>query len=260
MKPQTEVLRFTHLLIGTVLYRPYVYVFLALSLALSFYQLGKRQTLIQTLVTYLIAFVSEWSSTRTGIPFGYYSYFDSSRSRELWIRNIPFWDSLSFVFLLYLSWNLAAVLRAPSLSKGYVEKSLSSPKTCFLSGLLMLLLDVVIDPLTLRGEKWFLGRLYNYPSGGFYFGVTMTNFVGWWLVGFSTSWLQSRIMPPRIHRSSRNWAWGILSMYSGIFLFNLGITAWIGEWRLFSASAALTTVVLFWITSRLKRNLALEIA
>ena len=41
-----------------------------------------------------------------------YVYLDGTRTRELWLSNVPFWDSLSFVFLSYFSWQLAAALRA----------------------------------------------------------------------------------------------------------------------------------------------------
>ena len=29
------------------------------------------------------------------------------------------------------------------------------------------------------GDRWFLGRMYYYPEGGIYFGVPLSNFVGW---------------------------------------------------------------------------------
>ena len=41
-------------------------------------------------------------------------YFDETRTRELWISNVPFWDSLSFVFLSYFSLALAAALLSPA--------------------------------------------------------------------------------------------------------------------------------------------------
>ena len=49
----------------------------------------------------------------------------------------------------------------------------------------MMLLDVVIDPLAVRGERWFLGHVFYYPEGGVYFGVPLSNFVGWALVGWA---------------------------------------------------------------------------
>jgi putative membrane protein len=45
--------------------------------------------------------------------------------------------------------------------------------------------DVLIDPVSLRGSKWFLGQIYYYPVKGMYFGVTLSNFLGWFLVGLA---------------------------------------------------------------------------
>ncbi len=58
--------------------------------------------------------------------------------------------------------------------------------TIFLGALLFMLIDVVIDPLSFRGDRWFLGKIYYYPDGGAYFGVTISNFIGWFIVGFVT--------------------------------------------------------------------------
>lgn len=43
----------------------------------------------------------------------------------------------------------------------------------------MMLLDVVLDPLAVQGDRWFLGRVFYYPGGGDYFGVPLVNFAGW---------------------------------------------------------------------------------
>ena len=51
-----------------------------------------------------------------------------------------------------------------------------------LGAVLMVALDIVIDPLALRGYRWFLGQIYGYPEGGVYFGITLSNFAGWFLV------------------------------------------------------------------------------
>ena len=31
--------------------------------------------------------------------------------------------------------------------------------------------------------RWFLGRIFYYPEGGVYFGVPLSNFAGWMIVG-----------------------------------------------------------------------------
>ncbi len=88
---------------------------------------------------------------------------------------MPFFDSVSFVFLAYAAWCLGRVALRRSRGLGVVG----------LAGVVMMLLDVVIDPLAVRGDRWFLGRIFYYPDGGLLFGVPLSNFAGWMLVGWT---------------------------------------------------------------------------
>ncbi len=239
-------MRIIQLLLGTVIYRPYVYAFFACYLIFAIRQLRLRGTIVYTVLAYLIAFVCEYSATRNGFPFGIYVYLDSTRERELWVSNIPFWDSLSFVFLSYFSWLLASSVRSPT------QPSLRAfdPLTAVLGGFLMMMLDVVIDPLTLLGDRWFLGKIYYYPNGGSYFGVTLANFLGWFFVGTATIGAfqilckKGALGVSGIRPLGSREAWGAFWVYAGVFFFNLGVTAWIREWDLFLASALVITLVL----------------
>jgi uncharacterized membrane protein len=239
------------LLWGTVVHRPYVYAFFACFLAFALYQLGARRTLTFAVSTWLIAFGCEYSSTHNGFPFGPYSYFDATRTRELWILNVPFWDSLSFVFLSYFSFVLAAALLSPR--EALARRSwpgLAHPAAPLVGGLVMMLLDVVIDPVALQGEKWFLGRIYEYPYRGFYFGVTAANFAGWFFVGAaSQSAFQAavRVLPwcrgpwRAVHP---RFVWAVYAVYAGVFGFNLAMTIVIRDHALAAASAAVIAVTL----------------
>lgn len=239
------------LLWGTVVHRPYVYAFFACFLAFAGYQLGVRRTLTFAVSTWLIAFGCEFSSTRNGFPFGPYRYFDETRTRELWIANVPFWDSLSFVFLSYFSFALAAALRSPpdALARGEWP-GLRRPATPLVGGLVMMLLDVVIDPVALQGEKWFLGRVYEYPSRGFYFGVTAANFAGWFFVGAASQvvfQLALRALPwcaGPWRRVSSRFVWAVYAVYAGVFAFNLAVTLAIEDHALAAASSAVVAATL----------------
>jgi putative membrane protein len=237
---------FLKLLWGTVVYRPYVYGFFICFLFFAVRHLRWRGTFTFLVSSYLIAFGCEYSSTRNGFPFGIYTYIDTMRDRELWISNIPFWDSLSFVFLSYFSWIVAAAIRSPRKP----SQALAENWTPVLGGLLMMLLDVVIDPLTLLGDRWFLGKMYYYPQGGSYFGVTISNFIGWFFVGWFSQFVFQKLSQLGL-TGKREWnpisnqfIWGAFGIYSGVFLFNLSITGWIGEWKLFVASAMVVCLTL----------------
>jgi hypothetical protein len=163
------------LLLGTFVLRPYVFGFLAAFLLAGAVDLGWRRTLLFGAWVGPLAWLSEFSSTRTGIPFGLYHYTGTTRTQELFIADVPLMDSLSFTFLAYASFCLArAVLNRHRVPPATVALS---------SGVLMMLLDVVIDPIAVRGDRWFLGRIFYYPDSGVYFGVPLSNFAGWMILG-----------------------------------------------------------------------------
>jgi len=103
-------MNFIHLLLSTVLFRPYVFAFLAIYLVAASLKVGIRKTALFTLSAWAVAYAAEFSSIRNGFPFGLYYYIPSTVGRELWIFGVPFMDSLSFTFLTYSSWTVARVL------------------------------------------------------------------------------------------------------------------------------------------------------
>ncbi|MBI3637601.1 MAG: carotenoid biosynthesis protein [Candidatus Rokubacteria bacterium] len=204
------------LLVATLWLRPYVFLFLAAFLVAGTLDLGWRRALVFGGIVWPVAFIAEYSSTRTGVPFGLYHYTDITRGRELYIADVPFMDSLSFAFLAYAAFCLA---------RAALARRRASPLTiALLAGALMMLLDVVIDPLAVRGDRWFLGRIFFYPHGGAYFGVPLSNFAGWWLVGT----VGVGAFMALAGGYGRRPALGI-ALYYAVLAFNLGVTMWIGE-------------------------------
>ncbi len=252
------------LLWGTVMHRPYVYVFFAAFCALATLQAGFRRTAAFALVTWVVAFAAEASSIRNGFPFGAYSYFDATRDRELWIAGVPFWDSLSFVFLSWFSLALAAALLSPGAARGRGSwPGFGHRAAPLLGGLLMMLLDVVIDPVALQGDRWFLGRIYEYPSRGFYFGVTAANFAGWFLVGAASQWIFQRLarLGPWRREPWRpvgpRFVWLVYGVYAGVLAFNVAVTVLIQDIPLALASSAVAAMALWPMARGLRARRAL---
>jgi putative membrane protein len=229
-------------IVGTVIHRPYVFVFFAIYVVTAVTRLGWRRTAWFTVIAYGVAFAAELSSTRNGFPFGLYHYIDVTRDRELWISNVPFWDSLSFTFLCYLGWRLGVLLYAPLVIAPRVfqvaetRAIATSWRVAIAGAVLMTWLDVVIDPLTVLGDRWFLGKIYYYPHGGLYFGVPLSNFAGWFLVGVATIRLYQMVEArggARLDAAGvrRQRLGGLLEplLYLGILGFNLVLTFAIGE-------------------------------
>ena len=221
------------LVLGTLTLRPYVFAFLAAFLVLGACDLGWRRTLAFGAWVWPVAWLAEFSSTRTGVPFGFYVYTGTTHGQELYIADVPFMDALSFTFLAYASFCLA---------RGALGRSASPAGVTVLGGVLMMLLDVVIDPVAVRGDRWFLGRIFFYPGGGVYFGVPIANFVGWLVVGLLgiggyLYWTRT----PNGDRHDRYGArpLGGMALYYAVLGFNLAVTAWIGEWVLLACGVTL---------------------
>jgi putative membrane protein len=232
------------LFLKTIAFRPYVFVFLAVFLFAAIKLIGWQRTWRFWLISWATAFVCEFSSTRNGIPFGWYHYNGSTVGQELYLSNIPFMDSISFSFLLYAAYCVALCLLLP------IEQSSPSPQprltplrfdvdartrgvVFLLTAVLFAFIDMVIDPVALRGDRWFLGKIYYYPDPGMHFGVPLANYVGWATVGLISlaiyvpleRRLPQLIPPPSI---TPRLLLGV-GLYYGVLTFNLGVTFWIGE-------------------------------
>ena len=239
------------LLLGSLLLRPYVFAFLGLHLAGAGALLGWRRTAAFTLITWGVALAAESSSIRTGIPFGWYYYVPTTADRELWIAGVPFFDSISFPFLLVSSYGLAWWLLsgAPSGNLRGERGIRSRPgrgRHLMLAAALFVLADLIIDPVALRGERWFLGRIYGYPEPGVYFGVPVANFLGWGAVGVTATALYhawERGQPALRAAAFRGRALVCPGLYFGVLAFNLTVTFALREWWLGLCGALLALPV-----------------
>lgn len=236
---------FFDLLLKTVILRPYVFIFLAAFLLIGAHLTGWRRTGYFMIITWVVAFLCEFSSTRTGIPFGWYFYTGSTIGQELYIADIPFMDSLSFVFLLFSSYCMALAFLLPASRTGSVlirmQFSLAARTgwpVVVLTTVFFTFIDIIIDPVTIRGDRWFLGKLYYYPDPGIHFGIPVANYIGWIIVG-----LLSLLLYLSVDRkvsaglaqhhpdgeSVTRWVLMGCGLYYGVLVFNLAVTFWIGE-------------------------------
>ena len=218
---------------GSLFLRPYVFGFLGVYLVVAVAAWGWRRTVAFTLWAGSLAFAAEWSSTRVGVPFGLYHYTGVTVGQELYLSNVPFFDSLSFTFLAFASLGLARQLLG--WRAGPAGDAAARHRVAALTGLLMLWLDVVIDPLAVRGERWFLGRIFYYPVPGWYFGVPLANFLGWLVLGAVIAW-GWEVIAPRVGGVPPRWAaglpgrrWHAPALYYLVLVFNLAVTAVVAE-------------------------------
>lgn len=268
------------LFVKTVLLRPYVFVFLAAYLVIAPRLLGWKRTALFFVMTWVTAFVCEFSSTRTGIPFGWYHYTGSTVGQELYLSNVPFMDSLSFTFLLFASYCLALFFLLPSpLRQASPSKvpwlvldpaARTSWAVLALSVLFFVLVDAVIDPVALRGDRWFLGRIYWYPDPGVHFGVPIANYLGWAVVGlialpayfFCDRRLEGPPDLPSSIAASPTTSGSLHStatvpillgcaLYYGVLIFNLTVTFWINEPLIATTGILIYLPITAWFLLRL---------
>jgi uncharacterized membrane protein len=237
------MVHFLELLAGTIWLRPYVVTFLGAYLLIATWHVGLGRALAFVVLGYLISWAAELCSIHFGFPFGEYLYIPATLDRELWVAGVPFMDSLSYVFLAYASYSLALLALTPGAwcAEPFACRDRAASEGAWrpliLGAVLMVTLDIVIDPLALRGYRWFLGQIYGYPEPGVYFGVTLSNFGGWFLVALGLI----RVLQLIIARvpAAPWWDWGrrqfpgqVLlgpALYLGILGFNLTMTFLIGE-------------------------------
>jgi putative membrane protein len=226
------------LLWNSIAARPYVFVFLAAFFVIGTLNRGRTRTLLLLVIGTGVAFLSEWVSVRWGFPYGEYEFFTAAMPGEWVVGGVPVWSSLSFAFIAYAAYETVCFLglrhRIPA------------------TAMLMTLADVVIDPITLLGERWFLGRIYTYSADGFYFGVPLSNFLGWFVVGCLIIWLweaASRLV--RVGCPMRAPGLGP-AFYYGIIGFIVVVGFAIGKATIVLAGLALHAPVVFLLWRRVR--------
>ncbi|HUY61301.1 MAG TPA: carotenoid biosynthesis protein, partial [Candidatus Dormibacteraeota bacterium] len=121
-----------------------------------------------------LTFAAEWgSSSGPGFPFGRYLYRAAALRHDWRVAGVPVFDSASFLWLAWCGLTLTGALGA----RGW--------RRWLTAALLMVGLDVGVDPVALRGRHWWLGQIYRYPGGGSWYGVPWSNYAGWALVALA---------------------------------------------------------------------------
>jgi putative membrane protein len=91
--------------------------------------------------------------------------------------------------------------------------------------------------VALQGNKWFLGQIYGYRQVGVHYGVPLSNYLGWWMVGFLMI-LALQVIDRIVGRNIEHLP-GVANLpfrsligptlYVSVLVFNLAMTFLIGE-------------------------------
>ena len=153
-------------------------------------------------------------------------------------------DSISFSFLLYEAYCVVLYLvlpigQSPASTRPWLKPLhrdvvvQTSWSVFLLAAFLFAFIDMVIDPVALRGDRWFLGKIYCYPDPGIHSGVPFANYVGWAVVGLISLAiyfpLERRLPALTPPQSVTPRLLPGVGLYYGVLVFDLGVTFWIGE-------------------------------
>src|ERR1700726_166123 len=122
-------------------------------------------------ICFVVGNVFENLGVATGFPFGRY-YFTGAMGPKLF--QVPILLGLAYVGMGYLSWTLGRVILGNLRSPLAGARVIALP---LVAAFIMVAWDFANDPVWAN-----INRLWVWRHGGAYFGVPVTNFLGWYLV------------------------------------------------------------------------------
>jgi putative membrane protein len=133
-----------------------------------------RGILVFTFLCFAVGNLFENLSVLTGFPFGRYHFTDVMGPK---ILQVPILLGLAYVGMGYVAWTTGRLLL------GDLEEPLRGWRVCtrpMVAAFVMVAWDLSMDPTwanLVHGWKW--------REGGAYFGVPVSNFLGWYLTVYS---------------------------------------------------------------------------
>lgn len=136
----------------------------------GWYRYGRNIMTIYFALTLAITWSAETLSIYTGIPFGSFNYTDLLGEK---IGSVPILIFPAYFFNSYLAWTLGGFLAG---GKNTRISNSNFWRVPLVASLLMVIWNLGFDPImsTIEGN-WI------WHEGGIYFGVPVSNFVGWFI-------------------------------------------------------------------------------
>jgi uncharacterized membrane protein len=149
---------------------------IGLPLIHAIYTMGWQPAVKFFVVGYIVAWIFEDLSVRTGIVFGFYWFPEMMGPK---IDQIPMVIPMFWLMCFYMAYYVSNLLYHGSpLPKDYSVRSII--ESAFIGGLILTTLDLSTDPFAEANGFWI------WVDQGPYFGVPFHNFIGWFATGFIT--------------------------------------------------------------------------
>ncbi len=158
--------------------------------------IGTKRALLVFLVSFCLAFISEYAGTVTDYPFGAYEY--TSQLGYKMFGRVPFNIPTSWFYMLVASLGICGRFlpaKDDNTSKWY---------WALMGGLVLTAWDVSMDPAMVKTNHWFwqMGTLADrsafeqFIGKPIFFGMPITNWLGWLLTGVIVARVMLAIVPP----------------------------------------------------------------
>ncbi|MEO9599366.1 carotenoid biosynthesis protein [Parasphingorhabdus sp.] len=153
------------------------------------HQWGRRRVASFAVTIFCVGWFFETVSINTGFPFGNYTYGDI-----MWpfFGHVPVAVMPAYWVMAYVCWSLALLLRRRI--NGPMDRNFMVGVPV-IGAILMVVWDLSMDPLrAIAEQRW------HWHDGGSYFGIPLTNFLGWFFV----TWFMFQIFAMLVCQAERN--------------------------------------------------------
>lgn len=143
-----------------------------------FFVKGFNKKNIPVLVLVFLSFFSmliETVGVLTGFPYGVFNYTDKL---GFFVGVIPWTVSFGWVPLVLASWFFVERFDKKLKFLHSKNKFIHVLKKALFGGLILMVFDLVLDPGSVGLNFW------EWPLGGVYFGIPLSNYLGWIFSGF----------------------------------------------------------------------------
>jgi putative membrane protein len=201
----------------------YIIIIAALPSIYFFYRwVGRKRALLILPVFIGLTFFIEGFGIATGFPYGHFYYTELLGFKLFGL--VPWSVPFAFIPLLIGCYVIA-------------HQFVKTPwKLVLFSALLLVLFDMVLDPALVLLNIWV------WVTPGLYYGVPITNYLGWFLTGITTSSLLSLLLPK--NQGELSLAPPLVSV-SLLFTLSFwsGFTLWTMLWIPYSISVLLLLII-----------------
>ncbi|MBS1167381.1 MAG: carotenoid biosynthesis protein [Proteobacteria bacterium] len=198
------------------------FVVLALTCVAFVFLHGMMRYSLKVMLVFLVI-TSFWAlfwenlSVFTGFPFGWYHYDDSFGPKLL---QAPYFLTVAYFQYVYLAWTMAHIVLGRYTNKIEGAWTFVLP---LVATFIIVMFDNVFDPY----NSTMVGH-YVWHSGGAYFGVPFSNYLGWYLCTWTMfqsfalykHWTQTRSEPePTVLFEPSYWLANVATYLSWLVLF-----------------------------------------